>query len=127
VWQSAVIFFIAYFAYQDAAWIDTLSFGFSLVFSMMITSLLHVLLQTTRLNWLIIGSVILSFSLYLGFSLIFDAVCVKCVPGESPYKVTYHMLRQGRFWFTSLLTIVTALLPRFAIKCLYNTIANPFN
>jgi magnesium-transporting ATPase (P-type) len=126
VWQSTIIFFIAYYAFLHEAEIDTLSFGFSLVFSMMVTSLIHVLLQTTRIDWSIIGSIALSFIIFLGFTLIFDATCVECIPAESPYYVSYHTFRLGKFWFTNLLTIITAMIPRFTVKCFYNTIANPF-
>lgn len=125
IWQSSVIFFVTYLSYQNTASIDVLTFGFTLVFSMMISSLLHVLLQTTRINILIFLSVVLSFLVYLIFTLVFDTVCVKCLPGESPYGVAFRTFRQGQFWFISLFTILTALLPRFTVKSLYNTIANP--
>jgi phospholipid-translocating ATPase len=125
VWQSTVIFFIAYYAYANNANIDALSFGFSLVFSMMITSLIHVVLQTTRVNLALIGSIMLSFMLFFVFTLIFDATCVACLPGQSPYQVCYSMFRQGTFWLTNLFTIITAMLPRFLVKCLYNSTVNP--
>lgn len=101
---------------------DTLSFGFFLVFSMMTTSMAHVLIQTRRINWLILGSVILSMIFFLGFSLIYDAICVACAPGESPYQITYFNCRQGRFWLTNLLVLFLALLPRFSIKAVLNTV-----
>jgi len=125
VWQSAVIFFIAYFAYQNESYIDVSSFGFSIIFSMIVTSLIHVLLQTSRIDLSVIASIVFSFFVFLGFTLIFDATCVDCIPGESPYQVSYHTFRRSRFWFTNILTIVTAMLPRFAVKCVYNSIQNP--
>jgi phospholipid-translocating ATPase len=125
VWQSAVIFFIAYFAYFNESYIDVSSFGFSIIFSMIVTSLIHVVLQTSRVDISIITSIAFSFLVFLGFTLIFDATCVNCLPGENPYEVSYQTLRQGRFWFTNILTIVTAMLPRFAVKCVYNSIQNP--
>jgi hypothetical protein len=125
IWQSTIIFFISYYAYKSD--IDTLSLGFSLIFSMMVTSLVHILLQTSRIDWSVVGSTALSFLVFLGFTLVFDAVCVSCIPYESPYKVSYHTFRQARFWFTNLFVIITAMLPRFAVKCVYNTIQNPLN
>lgn len=125
VWQSAVIFFIAYLSYQTESYIDVSSFGFSIAFCMIVTSLIHVLLQTSRVDWSIISSIAFSFLVFLGFTLIFDVTCVDCLQGESPYQVSYQTLRQGRFWFTSIFTIVTAMLPRFAVKCVYNTLRNP--
>jgi hypothetical protein len=101
--------------------------GFSLACSMMITSLIHVLLQTTRIDWSVISSTILSFLLFVIFTLVFDAVCVDCLPAESPYKVSYHTLPQARFWFTNIFIIITAMLPRFSVKCIYNTIYTPLN
>jgi hypothetical protein len=94
---------------------------------MMVTSLIHVVLQTSRIDWSMIGSTALSFLMFVGFTLVYDAVCVNCLKGESPYQVSYHTLRQGRFWFTNILVIITAMLPRFAIKCIYNTIRKPLS
>lgn len=127
IWQSTIIFFISYYAYRNQSDIDRLSFGFSLVFSMMMTSLIHVILQTSRIDWSVVGSTILSFLVFLGFTLVFDATCVKCLPGESPYNVSYRTFRQGQFWFTNIFIIITAMLPRFSFKCIYNTIRRPFN
>jgi magnesium-transporting ATPase (P-type) len=127
IWQAAVIFFFAYFAYQTDAGIDQLAFGFSLIFSLMISSSLHVMLQTTRINLLLVVITILSFLLFLVFTLIYDATCVTCLAGQSPYYVSYQTFRQANFWFTNLLTIVTALLPRFIVKCLYNSTVNPLS
>jgi magnesium-transporting ATPase (P-type) len=125
VWQSAVIFFIAYLSFQNEYYIDGSSFGFSIIFSMIVTSLIHVVLQTSRVDLSMISSIAFSFLVFLGFTLIFDASCVDCLPGESPYHVSYETLRRGRFWFTNILTIVTAMLPRFAVKCFYNSMQNP--
>jgi phospholipid-translocating ATPase len=125
VWQSAVIYFIAYLSYKNESYIDVSSFGFSIIFSMIVTSLIHVLIQTSRIDWSVISSIAFSFLVFLGFTLIFDATCVVCLPGESPYQVSYQTLRRGRFWMTNLFTIVTAMLPRFTVKCIYNSIHNP--
>ncbi|CAF2840318.1 unnamed protein product [Rotaria sp. Silwood2] len=125
VWQSTIIFFISYYSYQHQSDIDVLSFGFSLTFSMMTTSLLHILIQTSRIDWSVISSTILSFLVFLVFTLIFDAVCVACTVFENPYRVSFQTFRQGRFWFTNLFILITALLPRFSVKCIYNTIRNP--
>jgi magnesium-transporting ATPase (P-type) len=125
VWQSTVIFFIAYFAYANNAEVDALSFGFSLIFSMMVTSLIHVVLQTTRVEIALISSIVLSFLIFFVFTLIFDTTCVACLNGQSPYQVSYSMFRQGIFWLTNLFTIITAMLPRFLVKCVYNSTVNP--
>lgn len=126
-WSSTIIYFITYYSYLHQSYIDTLSLGFSLVFSLMVTSLLQILLQATRIDWSVVGSMLLSFIVYLAFTLIFDAVCVSCIPYESPYRVSFHTFRQGRFWFTNLFIVVIALLPRFIVKGLYNTFVNPLN
>jgi phospholipid-translocating ATPase len=91
----------------------------------MVTSLIHVILQTTRVDLLLISSIVLSFLIFLGFTLIYDATCVECLSWQSPYYVSYNTFRQGIFWLTSLFTIVTAMLPRFLFKCLYNSTVNP--
>lgn len=93
----------------------------------MITSLLHILLQTSRIDWSVVGSILLSFAVYLAFTLLFDAVCVNCIPYESPYKVSFRIFRQGRFWFLNIFVVILALLPRFIVKGIYNTLVNPLN
>ena len=118
-------FFITYYSYQHQSDIDTLSLGFSLVFSLMATSLIQIFLQTSRIDWSVVGSITLSFLVFLAFTLGFDATCVSCIPYESPYRVSYHTLRQARFWFANIFITITALLPRFAVKCIYNTLGNP--
>jgi phospholipid-translocating ATPase len=127
MWQATIVFFISYYAYQGQSNYDTSSLGFSLVFSLMITSLATVLLQTSRIDWSVAGSSILSFLVYLIFTLVFDATCVACIPYESPYKVSYHRFPEARFWFTNILVFFTAMLPRFGVKCAYNTIRKPFH
>ncbi|CAF1036322.1 unnamed protein product [Rotaria sordida] len=125
IWQSTVIFFLGYFSYRHESYMDVSSFGFSLAFCMIITSLIHVLIQTSRVDWSVIASIAFSLLVFLGFTLIFDTTCIQCIPGESPYKVSYETFRQGRFWFTSILSIITAMIPRFIVKSIYNTIRNP--
>lgn len=126
VWQSGIIFFVAYFSYLQETDFDKLSFGFSLIFAMIITSLIHVLIQTSRIDWSVLAATAFSFLVFIGFTLIFDVTCIACIPGESPYQVSYIILRQARFWLTNLLTIVTAMLPRYTIKCFNQRLVNPF-
>ena len=125
IWQSTVIFFIAYLVYPSHAGVDALSFGFSIAFSMMMTSMIHVFLQTTRVDISLIASILLSLLIFFGFTLIFDSTCESCLAGQSPYQVSYYMFRQGLFWLTNLFTIVTAMLPRFVVKAIYNSTKNP--
>jgi len=120
-----VIFFVAYFTYANDPRIDALSFGFSIAFSMTITSMIHVFLQTTRIDLSLISSIIVSFLTFLGFTLAFDMTCVTCLNGQSSYGVSYSMFRRAIFWWTNLFTIVTAMIPRFVVKCFYNTTVNP--
>ncbi|UJR25569.1 hypothetical protein I4U23_006914 [Adineta vaga] len=125
IWQSSVIFFIAYFAYKNQADIDGLSFGFSIAFSMTVTSVIHVFLQTRRVDLPLVASISFSILVFLGFTLVFDVTCINCLAGQSSYQISYITFRQGLFWFTNLLTVVLALLPRFLFKCVYNTTVNP--
>jgi hypothetical protein len=68
------------------------------MFNMMITSLLHVIMQTTRVHLWIIFATVLSFLIYLIFTLTFDAKCIHCLAGgESPYQICYRKFRSGNF------------------------------
>jgi phospholipid-translocating ATPase len=126
IWQATAIFFIAYFSYANYANIDSFSFGCSLVLSMILISMVHVGLQATRIDLVLISSMVLSILLFFVFTLIYDATCLTCLNGQNSYGVAYSAFNQPIFWFTNLLTIITALLPRFIIKCIYNSTTNPF-
>lgn len=125
IWQSIVIFFVAFLSYGNIEYIDALSFGFSIAFSMTLVSMIHVLMQTSRIDISLILTIVFSLVIFLGFTLLFDTSCVSCLAGQSPYQVSYVTFRQGVFWFTNIFTIVCALLPRFTVKCIYNTAFNP--
>ncbi|CAF1320343.1 unnamed protein product [Rotaria magnacalcarata] len=92
---------------------------------MTITSMIHVVLQTKRIDLALVGSIAFSLLVFLGFTLIMDATCIVCLNGQSPYHVSYMAFRQGLFWLTNLLTIILAMLPRFFVKCIYNSTGNP--
>ena len=92
---------------------------------MIVTSLIHVVIQTSRIDLSLIASIAFSFLVFLGFTLMFDATCVTCLFGQSSYKLSYHAFRQGTFWLTNLLTIIVAMLPRYCVKFVYNSIGKP--
>lgn len=125
IWQSTVIFFVAYFTYTYHINIDSLSFGFSIATSMILVSMVHVCMQTSRIDTSLIATIALSLLIFFGFTLVFDATCVMCLNGYSPHKVSYSTLSKSIFWLTNLFTIITAMLPRYIVKCVYNSTENP--
>ena len=125
IWQSIVIFFVAFLTYENIEYMDALAFGFSIAFSMTLISMIHVLMQTSRIDISLILTVFLSLVIFLAFTLIFDTTCVSCLIGQSPYQASYLTFQKGIFWLTNIFTIVCALLPRFTVKCIYNTAFNP--
>ena len=64
-------------------------------------------------------SVLLSVLLYMGFSLVYNAVCVTCHGLPNPYWVMEHCLMTVPFWATLILTCVLAFLPRFTLKAIF--------
>ncbi|XP_045030963.1 phospholipid-transporting ATPase VD isoform X1 [Daphnia magna] len=118
LYQSTVIFFIAYCAYSDTV-ADLWEFGTVVTSSCIFVMLIHMASEFKSWTGLHFLSLFASVSFYMGFALTYNAVCVDCPGLPNPYWVMQHCLTTLLFWVTLILTCVLAFIPRFTIKALF--------
>ncbi|XVF00083.1 hypothetical protein REPUB_Repub03eG0255100 [Reevesia pubescens] len=113
LWQSAVAFFIPLLAYWDST-IDVSSVGDLWTLAVVILVNLHLAIDVIRWNWIthaaIWGSIIATF---------ICVIIIDAIPSLVGYWAIFHIARTGMFWLCLLAIIVAALIPRFAVKVLY--------
>jgi len=75
-------------------------------------------------SWTIVhwGAIVLSIGLYLGFGLIYNAVCYQCQGLTNPYLVMQHGLAEPSQWAVLLLTGVVSALPRVFCRAVANSL-----
>ncbi|XP_019449358.1 PREDICTED: phospholipid-transporting ATPase 1-like isoform X2 [Lupinus angustifolius] len=113
LWQSIVVFFGPLIAYWEST-VDVASIGDLWTLSVVVLVNLHLAMDVIRWNWVfhatIWGSIIATFICVM----IIDAI-----PSLPGYWAIYHAAGTGLFWLCLLGTVVTALLPRFVVKYVY--------
>ncbi|KAL4308500.1 hypothetical protein GQ457_01G045260 [Hibiscus cannabinus] len=113
VWQSAVVFYIPLLAYWGST-IDGSSIGDLWTLAVVILVNLHLAMDVIRWNWIthaaIWGSIIATF---------ICVIIIDAIPTLVGYWAFFHIARTGLFWLCLLAIIVTALIPRFVVKVLY--------
>nr|XP_057934658.1 probable phospholipid-transporting ATPase VD isoform X2 [Doryrhamphus excisus] len=119
-YQSLVCFFVPYFAYAGSD-VGELSFGSPINASALLIILLHQVIESHTLTWIHVGVLVLSGGSYFAFVLIFSVCCVTCSPPTNPVGVEVLQMSHPLFYMVCALTTVTALLPRFLFRVLYNT------
>ncbi|PAA62850.1 hypothetical protein BOX15_Mlig034607g1, partial [Macrostomum lignano] len=121
VWQSLVVFFVAYLGAMDTdcgIW----SFGDTVVSAGVITAVAHNALEVrgwTGLHWFaLLGSPLIA---WFAFAIVLNLVCTNCLHPDNPYYVIVHGLTTARFWLPQLLAPVLALTPRLCVRAYRNT------
>ncbi|GKU91466.1 hypothetical protein SLEP1_g5336 [Rubroshorea leprosula] len=113
LWQSIAAFFVPLYAYWGST-IDGSSLGDLWTLAAVILVNLHLAMDVIRWNWIshaaIWGSIIVSFVCVV----IIDALPI--LPG---YWAIFHIGKTRLFWLCLLVIVVSALIPRFVIKVLY--------
>ncbi|KAK0417641.1 hypothetical protein QR680_013121 [Steinernema hermaphroditum] len=123
LWQSAVIFFIAYGVYNETA-SDYWAFSFQLCSGIYVVNSGHLLLitgsWTMPLMWMNIVFTVLYFGINFLYALF---VSPRLEVGANPPVGTYiASMTDHNFWYVLLLTTVVALLPRTIAILMTNTI-----
>ncbi|KAJ6668021.1 hypothetical protein lerEdw1_016342 [Lerista edwardsae] len=116
---------VIYFFYKNVAYHDSdigvFTFGTTVNTVALFTILFHQALEIktwTLFHWIVmIGSILL----YFLFSLIYNATCVVCNHPTNPYWIMEKEFSTASFYFISIITPVTALLPRYLIMALQGT------
>ncbi|KAG7549531.1 P-type ATPase cytoplasmic domain N [Arabidopsis thaliana x Arabidopsis arenosa] len=112
IWQSAAIFFIPMFAYWGST-IDTSSLGDLWTIAAVLVVNLHLAMDVIRWNWITHAAI--------WGSIVAACICViviDVIPTLPGYWAIFQVAKTWMFWFCLLAIVVTALLPRFAIKFL---------
>lgn len=114
LYESAAVFFVAYGAYSSTD-VGVAEFGVVINFSIVITTSLHLAVETLHWTWVhhfaLWGSIIVTFV----FNLIYMAIDSKQNSIDT-YWVLYMAASRPTYWFVLLLTPVVALLPRLVAK-----------
>ncbi|KAK4285230.1 hypothetical protein QN277_001957 [Acacia crassicarpa] len=113
LWQSIVIFYGAFFAYWGST-IDVASIGDLWTLAVVIVVNIHLAMDVIRWNWIAHVSIWGSIAATFISIMIIDAI--PTLPG---YWAIFHALGTGSFWLCLLGIIITALLPRFMVKYIY--------
>ncbi|XVF24595.1 hypothetical protein REPUB_Repub13aG0141100 [Reevesia pubescens] len=116
-WQSAVAFFIPLLAYWGST-IDASCIGDLWTFAVVILVNLHLAMDVIRWNWITHAAI--------WGSIIATCICViiiDALPSLVGYWAIFEIAKTGLFWLCLLAIIVTALIPRFVVKVLYQLYA----
>ncbi|KAG0576665.1 hypothetical protein KC19_5G097600 [Ceratodon purpureus] len=116
LWQSLVLFYVPYFIYKVT---DVDLYGLGLVWTMAVVILVNLHLAMDIQQWTWIEHVAIWASTLVTYlcQLVMDAM--SSAPDLLPnHWVVFHMSATWRFWFTLLLTVIIALLPKFCVKLL---------
>ncbi|KAK2717920.1 hypothetical protein QYM36_006646 [Artemia franciscana] len=120
VFQSLVIFFVAYLAYNNSK-VDIWEFGTCVTTTCVFVMNFHIALDFKTWTTYHVASILISIVAFFGFALTYSAVCSQCYGVPNPYWVTQVAMSSKEYWLTAGLTTVLALLPRVIIKVLLTT------
>ncbi|KAH1038144.1 hypothetical protein J1N35_039887 [Gossypium stocksii] len=113
LYQSVVVFFIPLLAYWGST-IDASSIGDLWTLAVVILVNLHLAMDVIHWNWIthaaIWGSIIATF---------ICVIVIDAIPSLVGYWAIFEIAKTRLFWFCLLAIIVTALIPRFVVKVLY--------
>ncbi|EYC05299.1 hypothetical protein Y032_0083g1685 [Ancylostoma ceylanicum] len=121
IWQAAVVYFVAHLTFVDyecGLW----TLGFYISTGMMLANAAHLTLEVRC--WTVPIVVIFIFFILLHFAY-FILYGIAVQPGwlyDAPVDVPLDAMMTADFWLAMVITTVIAVLPRFAAKCLWNTL-----
>ena len=98
---------------------DLWEFGTLITSSCIFVMLIHIAAEFRSWTGLHFLALVLSVLLYMGFALVYNAVCINCHGLPNPFWVMQHCLGTLPFWATLILTCVLAFLPRFTLKAIF--------
>ncbi|SPO00024.1 related to ATPase II [Cephalotrichum gorgonifer] len=121
VYQSVMVFYIPYLAFQSTFISvngldveDLLRLGAYIVHPAILTINLYILINTYRWDWLILGTIAFS-DLFVFF---WTAVYTQFTSAAMMYKAAQQIYQQPSFWAIMIIIPVICIFPRFAIKAL---------
>ncbi|XP_015433968.1 PREDICTED: probable phospholipid-transporting ATPase VD isoform X2 [Dufourea novaeangliae] len=122
LYQSIVIFFVNECVYYDST-IDIWEFGTTVMTCCIVVMLAHVSIEIRSWTIIHVFAILGSLSVFFGFCLIYNIVCVNCMGLLCSYWVMEMAIVRYTYWLTVILTCVLALLPRLLYKTIKWTIS----
>ncbi|KAJ7949460.1 Phospholipid-transporting ATPase [Quillaja saponaria] len=113
LWQSMTVFFVPLIAYWDST-VDVASIGDLWTLSVVIVVNLHLAMDVIRWNWVIHAAIWGSI-----IATCISVIIIDAIPSLPGYWAIFETAKTGLFWLCLLGSVVAALIPRFAIKYLY--------
>ncbi|KAG5676651.1 hypothetical protein PVAND_006470 [Polypedilum vanderplanki] len=121
LWQSLVIFFIAVKAYDDST-VGLWEFGATIVSSCIITMLCHFALEVRTWTIIHVGAIAFSLLSFLTFAFVYNTYCTTFMGLPNTARTIQDTMSNVVFYEIIILTPVLALLPRYFIRSLKNSI-----
>ncbi|CAG7722204.1 unnamed protein product [Allacma fusca] len=117
LYQSVVIFFVSYGAYNGSD-VGMFEFGTTIVVACMLTALVHMAIEAKSWTIIHVFSIVASITIFYTFVFIYNTFCISCLGFENPFGVLQELVASPVHWLTIVVTIILAVLPRLCIRCL---------
>lgn len=121
LFQSVVIFFIATYAYYDST-VGIWEFGTTVIVACLFTMLLHASIEIRHWTWIHAASIFGSVLVFFLFAVVYNSICLYLPGLAGSYWVIVDAMNTPIFYLISLLSAVVAVLPRFVLRVLQNTL-----
>lgn len=121
LYESIVIFFTIFITYYDTT-IDIWEFGTTITTACILAMLLHASIETRSWTIIHVFAIMGSLFAFLGFCLIYNAVCLNCMGLPGSFWVMEVAITRHTYWLSVILTAVLATLPRLAYKSARSTL-----
>ncbi|KAL5719369.1 P-type phospholipid transporter [Ranunculus cassubicifolius] len=117
VWQSMVVFFLAYFAYRHST-VDRSALGDLWTIAVSILVNIHLGMDVIRWSWITHASIWGSL-----FATWVCVIVIDVIPSLHGYWAIFQIAKTGLFWVCIFGILVAALVPRFVVKVFHQYIS----
>jgi len=118
---STIVFYITYGAYQGLE-AGVLEFGTTALSAHLAVMFLNLAVETKSWTYFHSAALLLSILFFYGFIFMYNSFCITCFDQNNPYWVIHETVASLDYWLIIFLVLVLALLPRYTIRALQNTI-----
>ncbi|XP_022238168.1 probable phospholipid-transporting ATPase VA [Limulus polyphemus] len=121
LYQSVIILFVPVLSFYDSD-LGMWEFGSTIFTACVLVQLAHLAVETRSWTSLQLLATLLSVAVYLGFAVLYNALCLGSSFLQNPYWVMQHVMATARYWFTVVLVLVISCLPRFVFYTFKNSL-----
>ncbi|XP_076360092.1 phospholipid-transporting ATPase VA isoform X1 [Tachypleus tridentatus] len=122
LYQSVIIFFVPLLVFYDSN-VGIWEFGSTIITACVLVQLAHIAIETRSWTYLHILATFLSIAVYFGFAVLYNALCLGSSSLQNSYWVMQHVMATAPYWFTVVLVLVIACLPRFVVRTIQNSLS----